>query len=353
MQANPLPPLIYVLHSGNLYGTEQMALATLTGLRSQFEPLLLAPPGLVHAEAMRLGLESQIFSSVPVMVRQLARALCRHKQPRLVATGIAHSLVAYTLSHMMRRPLVHLHVVHGGTDERLSYGRKAWMKKLPVTMVAVSNFVAQRLLAHGCRAKQLAVVENFLTRPVTSKRPDFTQDGVRRVAIVSRADPIKRIGIVLDALSKYPDLAALHFDIYGQGSEMAALQARATAYPQVHLHGFVADAAKQMANHDLLLHTCAEEPFGLAILEAMAARVPVLVPNAGGAGDLVQDGISGYHFAANDATHLGQVLLRLMRTPASQLNAVVSGAQFALGNRFSPQRGLAEYTHLLSRRHET
>ena len=38
-------PLVYALHSGNLYGTERMALATLQGLRDRFDPVLLAPPG--------------------------------------------------------------------------------------------------------------------------------------------------------------------------------------------------------------------------------------------------------------------------------------------------------------------
>lgn len=342
-----LPPLIYVLHSGNLYGTEQMALATLVGLRERFAPCLLAPPGPVHAEARHLGLEVHPFHSPYQLTRQLASALRSHPQPRLVATGVSHSLVAHTLARLMGRPLVHLHVVHGGADERLSYGRKAWMTHLPLTLVAVSDFVAQRLQAHGCRPHQLAVVENFLTRTQPRQRPCFGEEGIRRVAIVSRTDPIKRVGLVLDAMRQYPELASLRFDIYGQGSEMAALQARACAHPQVHLHGYVPDAARLLADHDLLLHTCAEEPFGLAVLEAMAARVPVLVPNAGGAGSLVENGVSGFHFAANDPKRLGQALCTLRRAPAHQLNAVVAGAQRALAHRFAPLRGLADYTRLL------
>ena len=351
MRTQHPPPLIYVLHSGNLYGTEHMALATLTGLRERFHPLLLAPPGPVHAEAMRLGLEAHTFESVAQLVRQLAGALRRHEHPRLVATGVSHSLVAYVLARLMNRPLVHLHVVHGGTDERLSYGRKAWMGRLPLTLVAVSDFVSQRLLAHGCRPSQLTVIENFLTRPHSRQRPVFVLNGVRRLAIVSRVDPIKRVGLLFDALHKHPGLADLRVDVYGHGSDMAAMQARAASHPQVHLHGFVPDAANQLADHDLLLHTCAEEPFGLAVLEAMAARVPVLVPNAGGAGSLIENGVSGFHFSANDPTHLGQVLQRLMHTPASRLNAVVNGAQHALAHRFAPQRGLTDYTRLLEQPH--
>ena len=36
-------PLIYALHSGNLYGTERMALATAAGLSDRVDPSILAP----------------------------------------------------------------------------------------------------------------------------------------------------------------------------------------------------------------------------------------------------------------------------------------------------------------------
>src|SRR5262245_24394366 len=56
-------PLLYVLHSGNLYGTERMALATITGMSTTYSPLLLAPPGPIHAEAQRQGVLSYPFTS--------------------------------------------------------------------------------------------------------------------------------------------------------------------------------------------------------------------------------------------------------------------------------------------------
>ena len=43
-------PLIYALHSGNLYGTERMALYTATALSNDFEATILAPSGPVTAK---------------------------------------------------------------------------------------------------------------------------------------------------------------------------------------------------------------------------------------------------------------------------------------------------------------
>ena len=78
---------------------------------------------------------------------------------------------------------------------------------------------------------------------------------------------------------------------------------------------------------DCLVHLCPVEPFGLAILEAMAADLPVLVANSGGAGALIDDGISGFHFRANDAGDLGRRLQELTDAPPALLNRVVSGGR--------------------------
>ena len=45
-------PLIYALHSGNLYGTERMALSTAAGLLDRFTPLIMRPrPGARRSRA--------------------------------------------------------------------------------------------------------------------------------------------------------------------------------------------------------------------------------------------------------------------------------------------------------------
>lgn len=340
--------IIYILHSGNLYGTERMALATLTGLEQQGRALLLAPPGPVHAEAERLGIRSRTFGSWRTLSAELHRALARGADFNLMATGVSHSLVAQTLATVKRCRLRHLHMVHGGTDERLSYGRKALLNRLPVTLVAVSEFVRERLLAHGCRDDDIVVVENFLPRSAPAMRSASDIGPIRRIAMISRIDPIKRVHLLLEAVERQPQLRDLEFDIFGEGSEYELIKARAAALPNVTLHGFRPDAAERLADFDLLLHTCAEEPFGLAILEAMASGVPVLVPNAGGAGSLIEDGLTGFHFPANCRGGLANRLLELKDFPPSQLQAVIESANRALHTRFSPARGLAQYAELLA-----
>jgi glycosyltransferase involved in cell wall biosynthesis len=269
-----------------------------------------------------------------------------------VATGVTHSLACLAWNKLYRRDVVHLHMVHGGTDEALSYGRKRRLNGAPVTFVAVSGFVRERLIANGVAPGQIAVIENFLPdRQIAAapKRAGFEGPGARRLIVISRVDPIKRLDVLLDALDRHPELNDLSVSIYGTGWQLDEMRARAAAtHPNVSFAGFHNEVAGELAQADLLVHTCPEEPFGLAIIEAMAARVPVLVPDSGGAGSLVEEGVSGFRFAANQAESLAARLCELRGAPAELLNRVVTGAQHALATRFSAHARTNDYRRLLS-----
>lgn len=349
----PKARLLYLLHSGNLYGTERMALVTLQGLRDDLMPLLFAPPGPVHQEAQRLGIESHIFNGSKDLLKQLPKFLQDSQRIAVCATGVSHSLIFLFLNLRYRLKNVHLHLVHGGTDERLSYGRKKILNYLPITLVAVSGFVRERLLAHGVRAAQIQVLENFLPDGrinAALQRPCFTQDGIRKVVVVSRVDPIKRIDVLLDALDLAPSLANLEFRILGSGWDLDSFRARVKdKHPNVTFVGFSEQVAEELAASDLLLHCCPVEPFGLAILEAMAAKVPVLLPDAGGAGSLVPEldwndaAVAGLHFQANNPQDLANQLNRLQTASAGQLNSMADNAHQRLWQHYSSHARLQDY----------
>jgi len=347
----PGTPLLYALHSGNLYGTERMALATVQGLLDEFEPTLFAPPGPALQEAERRGIAVRAFASPLEFARQLRPYFARHARLAFVATGVVHSLACLGLQLFYRRKVTHLHIVHGGTYEALSYGRKRYLNPFPVIFVAVSEFVRERLLDHGVRPRQVTTVENFLLAEqieATPRRPVFAQTPLHEVIVVSRVDPIKRIDLLLAALEREPRLCDLQFRIYGTGSELDRLRQQAARHHvNVTFAGFCDDIAAAMTRADLLLHLCPVEPFGLAILEAMAADLPVLVPDAGGAGALVRDGQTGFRFRADDPAALTESLLDLRDAPSRLLNQVVRGARLELESRFSERARLEDYRLLL------
>jgi glycosyltransferase involved in cell wall biosynthesis len=342
------PKLLYVLHSGQLFGTERMAIATLLGLRDDFDSLLLAPPGSAVLEAKARGLNAASFGGIASLAHQLFGQLLRRRSVTLVATGVSQSLLGIMLAALTFTRLRHFHIVHGGADEYLSYGRKRVLLRFAVQYVAVSGFVRERLIAHGVPANRITVIENFLGVDVPAPLRSGAFDAIRRVALVSRLDPIKRVDLLLSALEQTPGLRDLQFDIFGTGWDEATLRQRTTdGALAVHFAGFCSTVPAALASSDLLLHTCPEEPFGLAILEAMRAGVPVLVPDTGGPAGFIRDGENGFIYCANDAADLARKLLAIRALAPARLQRVVTAATRTLRDRFGAAQRIDDYRRLL------
>ena len=66
---------------------------------------------------------------------------------------------------------------------------------------------------------------------------------------------------------------------------------------------------------DILLLPSEEEPFGRALLEAMALEVPVLATNVGGPSELVRDGRDGYLLPPREPAAWAQAVRRVSESP--------------------------------------
>lgn len=325
--------IVYVVHSGQAFGTERIALATLAALRSHGEPLLVAPDGPAHALAAEMGIPTARFASPWQLLRVLAGAL-RVRGSLLFTTGLVHSLCATVLRVLRPGRFRELHVVHGGTDEHLSYGRKRHVASLGVRLVAISRYVRDRLVVHGVPPEAITVVPNFMEPGDAATAPTASQ--VRRVLVVSRADRIKRLDLLVQAIRIAPALRKLQIDVLGSGEELETLRRAAADLPNLTFHGYVPDVPQWLAQADLLLHTCPTEPFGLAILEAFRAGVPVLVPDTGGSAELVRHGLNGWHYRGGDAAALSAALLQAAATPAIDRHVIAGNAQAELTRSYSP-----------------
>ena len=66
---------------------------------------------------------------------------------------------------------------------------------------------------------------------------------------------------------------------------------------------------------DLFVLSSRAEPFGLVLLEAMAARRPVVATRAGGAPEIVQPGLTGELVPAGDSRALADAVIALLGDP--------------------------------------
>lgn len=112
---------------------------------------------------------------------------------------------------------------------------------------------------------------------------------------VGRQAMEKRWDVVIDAfiahrVSRGP--GALVF--LGDGPERKRLEKRAAGRSDIVFLGFEKDRERYgalLSCATALLHACPYETFGLAIAEGLGRGIPAIVPDAGGAGELIDDGV--------------------------------------------------------------
>ena len=79
------------------------------------------------------------------------------------------------------------------------------------------------------------------------------------------------------------------------------------------------------------------EPFGLVVLEAMYAGLPVIATRIGALQEMVVDGETGVLVAPGDSVMLGDALVRLLNDPARASEMGTAGRSRAAAN-YSWQR---------------
>lgn len=120
----------------------------------------------------------------------------------------------------------------------------------------------------------------------------------------------------------------LEHDLKAQANELGIAA-------QVNFLGQVPDARRFFRAFDVFALSSDHEPFGMVLLEAMAAGVPLLATACGGAKEVVE-GV-GILFPLGDADHLAQGLQHLAQLDDAQRQACAELMLARLHERFSDQ----------------
>lgn len=139
----------------------------------------------------------------------------------------------------------------------------------------------------------------------------------------------------------WPDLRVA---IVGDGPLLPALRDRAAVLGiagRVHLPGFRDDVPDLLPALDAFAFPSREEGLGSALLEAMAAGVPVVATRAGGIPEVVRDGVDGLLVPPADPPALAAALDRILRDPAAADRRAAS-ARARVAAEFAADRMVAE-----------
>jgi len=156
-----------------------------------------------------------------------------------------------------------------------------------------------------------------LPAPWGENPPDGVPDGARVLLAVSRLTEQKGIDVAVRALDSLPDdtvLVAL-----GEGPERQALESLARELGverRVFLPGRVPDVAAWLRRATLLVHPARWEGFGLGVLEAMLAGLPVVASSVSSLPELVVDGETGVLVRPDDPAALALGVARALDEPS-------------------------------------
>jgi glycosyltransferase involved in cell wall biosynthesis len=109
-------------------------------------------------------------------------------------------------------------------------------------------------------------------------------------------------------------------DVVGDGIEMGKLKDYVSSLnlvDSIQFHGKVDFPEKIIHQNSICLHTAKKEAFGLVLIEAMAAGLPVVCTDAGGNRDIMEDGKNGFIIENRSASELADKIQFLLENENS------------------------------------
>lgn len=165
------------------------------------------------------------------------------------------------------------------------------------------------------------------------------------VLVIARLVRRKGLDWLIRAMGRLP--RSVRLEVIGDGPEREPLRRLAAPLPHgVTFAGHLDEDEKmrRLASADLFVLPSLHEGFGLVLLEAMRAGLPVVASDSGGPRDVVAEGESGYLVPPGDEATLAERIGRLAADAG--LRARMGAAARAAAARYSPARMAAEYLEL-------
>jgi glycosyltransferase involved in cell wall biosynthesis len=290
------PDVLHLIWSGGIGGIER-SVEALISQAPRHEALLLDGVGPIGDALIACGRARRVGMRGGADAAGLARlAAALRRRPPGVIHAQTHALLALLVARLAAPRTRWIYTEQSprilGTDRKFGLLYR-FLRAAGARLVAPSVAVAAAMRSHLPSDAQVTVVPNPCLVPVAAEDRPLRDPPV--IGVVARLEPQKSIEDLLEVL------AALRRGgtscrglIVGGGSCEPALRRRSAELDldgEVEFTGPRLEVATWLDQLDVFLATSVSEPFGIAAVEAMARRVPVVaMPCPGGLVELVGEG---------------------------------------------------------------
>ena len=274
---------------------------------------------LFKYEPYELALSSKLFD-----------VISKHKIDVLhVHYAIPHAYAAYMAKKILNENGYNIPIITTlhGTDITL-VGNHPFYKPAVTFSINKSDIVTcvSKSLMEDTReffgiTKEIKVIPNFIDIDKYDKKHNLCErnmiaDGDEKIIVhVSNFRPLKRIQNVLEIFKKINEKINSKLIMVGDGPDKKKAKEFLRKHDlgnKVIFLGKTNQVDEILCSSDLFLLPSEKESFGLAALEAMALKVPVISTNAGGLKDLNINGNSGYTSDVGDVDSMAQNAIKIL-----------------------------------------
>ena len=303
---------------------------------------------LFHYQPYELALSSKLVDTVKTYGIELLH----------VHYAIPHAYAGYMAKQMLKDQGIDLPIVTTlhGTDVTL-VGKHPFYKPAVTFSInhsdcvtSVSESLKQDTLNVFNVHKEIKVIPNFVDfskhqhHDEDCQRSLIAQDDQKIITHISNFRKVKRIDDVIEVFYRIQNEVNAILIMVGDGPER--LKAMETCEKlgiesKVKFLGKSNQVYQILCYSDLFILPSASESFGLAALEAMMMRVPVISTNVGGLPEVNIEGESGYLFELGDVEGMAQKSIALLNNEQKLEN--MKDRAYTLARRFDIEAVVSQY----------
>lgn len=244
--------------------------------------------------------------------------------------AIPHAYAGYMAKKMLEEENIHIPMITTlhGTDITLVGSHPFYKPAVTFSInnsdvvTSVSQSLKNQTLEIFNVKQDIEVVPNFIdtkkynTSFTDCQRSLMAEDDEKIITHISNLRKVKRIPDVIKVFYKIQEKMSAKLLMVGEGPEKAnaeTLCRKLGIEDKVVFLGNSNEIDRILCFSDLFLLPSETESFGLAALEAMANKVPVISSNAGGISEVNKQGITGFLSDIGDIDEMAENALKVLK----------------------------------------